>query len=110
MDIQWDEVLKAFANHMQENIEQQRICFRYGGEELAESVRIKLALLDTSCGRPVTMSAGITTFTTNIKKANQIITIANQIITIANQALYKVKQSGRNCICVVEELSGELIK
>ncbi|MFJ6210417.1 GGDEF domain-containing protein [Lysinibacillus sp. NPDC092081] len=108
-----DEVLKAFAIHMQENIGQQGMCFRYGGEEfmvilpsstidvaldLAENVRIKQALLDTECGRPVTMSAGITAFTANIKTANQI-------ITIADQALYKAKQSGRNCICVVEELS-----
>ncbi|GAB0169992.1 GGDEF domain-containing protein [Lysinibacillus sp. CTST325] len=113
-----DEVLKAFANHMQKNIEQQGMCFRYGGEEfmvilpsttidvaleLAENVRIKQALLDTACGRPVTMSAGITAFTANIKTANQI-------ITMADKALYKAKQSGKNCICVVEELSGELIK
>ncbi|MFT9820373.1 GGDEF domain-containing protein [Lysinibacillus sp. NPDC056185] len=113
-----DEVLKAFANHMQKAIEQQGMCFRYGGEEfmvilpsttidvaleLAENVRIKQALLDTACGRPVTMSAGITAFTANIKTANQI-------ITMADKALYKAKQSGKNCICVVEELSGELIK
>lgn len=113
-----DEVLRAFANHLQENIEQQGMCFRYGGEEfmvilpsttidealgLAENVRIKQALLDTACGKPVTMSAGITAFTANIKTANQI-------ITIADQALYKAKQSGKNCICVVEESSGELIK
>lgn len=113
-----DEVLKAFAGHMQENIEKQGMCFRYGGEEflvilpsttidvaleIAENLRIKQAMLDTACGRPVTMSAGITSFTANIKTANQI-------ITIADQALYKAKQSGRNCICVVEELSEKTIK
>ncbi|KMY30860.1 signaling membrane protein [Lysinibacillus xylanilyticus] len=113
-----DEVLKAFASHMQENIEKQGMCFRYGGEEfmvilpsttidvaieLAENLRIKQAMLDTACERPVTMSAGITSFTANIKTANQI-------ITIADQALYKAKQSGRNCICVFEELSEKIIK
>lgn len=113
-----DEVLKAFAGHMQENIERQGMCFRYGGEEflvilpsttidvaleVADNLRIKQAMLDTACGRPVTMSAGITSFTANIKTANQI-------ITIADQALYKAKQSGRNCICVVEELSEKIVK
>ncbi|MGE7691644.1 diguanylate cyclase [Lysinibacillus sp. NPDC097214] len=113
-----DEVLKAFANHMQENIEQQGLCFRYGGEEfmvilpwttidealaLAENLRIKQAMLDTVDGRHVTMSAGITAFTANIKTANQI-------IKIADQALYKAKQSGRNCVCVVGELSERIIK
>lgn len=113
-----DEVLKAFASHMQENIGKQGMCFRYGGEEfmvilpsttidvaieLAENLRIKQAMLDTACERPVTMSAGITSFTTNIKTANQI-------IAIADQALYKAKQSGRNCICVIEELSEKIIK
>ncbi|MGE7947476.1 diguanylate cyclase domain-containing protein [Lysinibacillus sp. NPDC093688] len=113
-----DEVLKAFANHMQGNIEQQGLCFRYGGEEfmvilpsttidealaLAENLRIKQAMLDTVDGRHVTMSAGITAFTANIKTANQI-------ITIADRALYKAKQSGRNCICVVGELSERIIK
>jgi diguanylate cyclase (GGDEF)-like protein len=108
-----DEVLKAFASHMQESIEKQGMCFRYGGEEfmvilpsttidvaieLAENLRIKQAMLDTVCEKPVTMSAGITSFTANIKTANQI-------IAIADQALYKAKQSGRNCICVFEELS-----
>lgn len=105
-----DEVLKAFANHMQENIEQHGLCFRYGGEEfmmilpsmtidaalaLAENLRVKQAMLDATCGRPVTMSAGITAFTANIKTANQI-------ITITDRALYKAKQSGKNRICVAE--------
>lgn len=113
-----DEVLKAFASHMQERIEKHGMCFRYGGEEfmvilpsatidvaleLAENLRIKQAMIDTVCGRPVTMSAGITALTANIKTANQI-------ITIADQALYKAKQSGRNCICVVGELSEKIIR
>lgn len=113
-----DEVLKSFANHMQNNIGKQGMCFRYGGEEfmiilpsatvdiaieIAENLRIKQALLDTACGRPVTLSAGITTFTTNIMNPNQL-------ISIADQALYKAKQSGRNCTCVVDELSEKIIK
>jgi len=113
-----DEVLKSFANHMQNNIGKQGMCFRYGGEEfmivlpsatvdiaieVAENLRIKQALLDTACGRPVTLSAGITAFTANIKTPNQL-------ISIADQALYKAKQSGRNCTCVVDELSEKIIK
>jgi len=113
-----DEVLKSFANHMQNNIGKQGMCFRYGGEEfmivlpsatvdiaieVAENLRIKQALQDTACGRPVTLSAGITAFTANIKTPNQL-------ISIADQALYKAKQSGRNCTCVVDELSEKIIK
>ncbi|WP_249662347.1 GGDEF domain-containing protein, partial [Lysinibacillus fusiformis] len=77
-----DEVLKAFAINMQNSVGDQGFWFRYGGEEfmvilpsmniddavqLAESLRIKQALQETACRRPVTMSAGITAFTPNIQ-------------------------------------------
>ncbi len=113
-----DEVLKAFAHHMQLNMEEQGMCFRYGGEEfmiilpsrsideaveLAESLRVKQALQETACGRPVTMSAGITAFTPNVQSPNQL-------IEIADHALYKAKQSGRNCLCVVRNMRQMIIK
>jgi len=105
-----DEVLKAFANKMKESVHRQGSCFRYGGEEflvvlpytaiedavkLAEELRLKQALAENSIGRPVTLSAGITVFTSFIRDPNQL-------IAIADQALYEAKQSGRNCIRVVE--------
>ncbi|MBD8519314.1 GGDEF domain-containing protein [Lysinibacillus fusiformis] len=113
-----DEVLKAFAHHMQLSIEEQGMCFRYGGEEfmiilpsrsideaveLAERLRVKQALQETACGRPVTMSAGITAFTPNVQSPNQL-------IEIADHALYKAKQSGRNCLCVVRNMRQMIIK
>ncbi|QSB12082.1 GGDEF domain-containing protein [Lysinibacillus sp. FSL K6-0075] len=113
-----DEVLKAFANHMQSSIKDPGLCFRYGGEEfmvilpsmnidaavqLAENLRIKQALQETVCGRPVTMSAGITAFTPNVQSPNQL-------IEIADHALYKAKQSGRNCLCVVRNMRQMIIK
>jgi len=113
-----DEVLKAFANHMQNSMEEQSTCFRYGGEEfmiilplrsideaveLAENLRVKQALQETACGRPVTMSAGITAFTPNVQSPNQL-------IEIADHALYKAKQSGRNCLCVVRNMRQMIIK
>lgn len=113
-----DEVLKAFANNMQSIVDEQGLCFRYGGEEfmvilpsrniddaiqLAESLRIKQAIQETACGRPVTMSAGITAFTPNIQSPNQL-------IEIADHALYKAKQSGRNCLCVVRNMRQMIIK
>ncbi|AMO31278.1 GGDEF domain-containing protein [Lysinibacillus sp. RSDA_15] len=113
-----DEVLKAFAHHMQLNMGEQGMCFRYGGEEfmiilpsrsideaveLAESLRVKQALQETACGRPVTMSAGITAFTPNVQSPNQL-------IEIADHALYKAKQSGRNCLCVVRNMRQMIIK
>lgn len=94
------------------------MCFRYGGEEfmvilpsmnidaavqLAENLRIKQALQETACGRPVTMSAGITAFTPNVQSPNQL-------IEIADHALYKAKQSGRNCLCVVRNMRQMIIK
>lgn len=105
-----DEVLKAFANKMKESVHRQGSCFRYGGEEflvvlphtaiedavkLAEELRLKQALAENPIGRPVTLSAGITVFTSFIRDPNQL-------IAIADQALYEAKQSGRNCIRVVE--------
>ncbi|WP_431811557.1 GGDEF domain-containing protein [Lysinibacillus sp. FW12] len=113
-----DEVLKAFANNMQNIVDEQGLCFRYGGEEfmvilpsrnidaaiqLAERLRIKQAIQETACGRPVTMSAGITAFTLNIQSPNQL-------IEIADHALYKAKQSGRNCLCVVRNMRQMIIK
>lgn len=113
-----DEVLKAFANTMQNIVDEQGLCFRYGGEEfmvilpsrnidaaiqLAERLRIKQAIQETACGRPVTMSAGITAFTLNIQSPNQL-------IEIADHALYKAKQSGRNCLCVVRNMRQMIIK
>lgn len=105
-----DEVLKAFANKMKESVQQQGSCFRYGGEEflvvlpytsiedavkLAEELRFKQALADNPSGQPVTLSAGITVYTSFIREPNQL-------IAIADQALYEAKQSGRNCIRIVE--------
>lgn len=113
-----DEVLKAFANYMQSSVDEQGLCFRYGGEEfmvilpskniddaiqLAENLRVKQAIQETACGRPVTMSAGITAFTPNIQSPNQL-------IEIADHALYKAKQSGRNCLCVVRNMRQMIIK
>jgi len=103
---------------MQLNIEEQGMCFRYGGEEfmiilpsrsideaveLAERLRVKQALQETACGRPVTMSAGNTAFTPNVQSPNQL-------IEIADHALYKAKQSGRNCLCVVRNMRQMIIK
>ncbi|WP_283778707.1 diguanylate cyclase domain-containing protein, partial [Lysinibacillus sp. D4A3_S15] len=42
-------------------------------------------------GRPVATSLGITAFT-------PIVQSPNQLIEIAHHALYKAKQSGRNCL------------
>ncbi|WP_107924528.1 GGDEF domain-containing protein [Lysinibacillus parviboronicapiens] len=112
-----DEVLKAFAKIMQESVNQHGVCFRYGGEEfmiilpsttieeaveVAENLRVKQALAENLFGHPVTLSAGITAFSTAIKTPKQL-------IAIADQALYEAKKSGRNCICVVEEFSGATI-
>lgn len=108
-----DEVLKAFAHKMKESVHEQGTCFRYGGEEfmvilphtaiedavtLAEDLRIKQASADNPSGRPVTLSAGVTVFTSTFSSPNQL-------IAIADQALYEAKQSGRNCIRIVEDLS-----
>ncbi|MFJ7668691.1 GGDEF domain-containing protein [Lysinibacillus sp. NPDC097195] len=105
-----DEVLKAFAIQMEEIVQRQGSCFRYGGEEflvvlphtaiddaikVAEELRLKQAFAENPSGRPVTLSAGITVFTSYISDPNQL-------IAIADQALYEAKQSGRNCIRVVD--------
>lgn len=96
-----DEVLKAFAKIMQESVNQHGVCFRYGGEEfmiilpsttieeaveVAENLRVKQALAENLFGHPVTLSAGITAFSTAIKTPKQL-------IAIADQALYEAKKN-----------------
>jgi len=49
------------------------------------------------------MSAGITAFTPNVQSPNQL-------IEIADHALYKAKQSGRNCLCVVSNMRQMIVK
>ena len=94
-----DEVLKAFAITMQSSVGERGYALDLAAKEfmvilpsmniedavqLAESLRIKQALQETVCGRPVTMSAGITAFTPNVQSPNQL-------IEIADHALYKAK-------------------
>lgn len=111
-----DEVLKDVAKNMLEEVSEKDICCRYGGEEflillpystidnalaVAERLRVKQAFSENLCGRPVTLSAGIATYPTMAKTPNQL-------IEIADKALYKAKKTGRNCIQVAGDFSGNV--
>lgn len=100
-----DEVLKVFAKNMQEVVDKNGLCSRYGGEEflillpyvtlekaleIVGALRAKQAFTNNLSGCPVTFSAGVTV-------CSEMSKTPEQLINIADNALYKAKQAGRNC-------------
>lgn len=112
-----DEVLRALANSLQENLRSSDILARYGGEEFVcllvinhkddikkifEKIRKNIESLEVNAmGKIVkfTISIGVTT------NLNQNL---NQMLNAADQALYEAKSTGRNKVCYdqsVEEIN-----
>lgn len=102
-----DEVLKFLAEQMKRVTRETDICCRYGGEEftiilpntdkqqaynIAERLRIIMETTDSPCGRPVTLSAGISSYP-NAKDTREL-------IECADKAMYKAKNSGRNQVVI----------
>lgn len=98
-----DEVLKFLAEQMKNVTRKTDICCRYGGEEftivlpnttkqqaliVAEKLRELMETTDSPCGRPVTLSGGISSY----PEAKD----AKELIELADAALYQAKNSGRN--------------
>jgi diguanylate cyclase (GGDEF)-like protein len=105
-----DALLKCVAQQVQENIRESDLACRFGGEELvlilsecdihsaeerAEKIRIAIAALNVHHGGrtlgTATASFGVAVFPDNGRDANVL-------IHAADQALYRAKQTGRNCI------------
>lgn len=102
-----DEVLKFLAEQMKRVTRETDFCCRYGGEEftiilpktdmekaytIAERLRIIMETTDSPCGRPVTLSAGISSYP-NTKDAREL-------MECADKAMYKAKNSGRNQVVI----------
>lgn len=102
-----DEVLKFLAEQMKSVTRSSDFCCRYGGEEftiilphatkqqaftIAERLRKIMEETDSPCGRPVTMSAGISSY----PKAKD----AKELIENADEAMYEAKNSGRNKVII----------
>lgn len=104
-----DEVLKAFAKKMQENLRTSDVVARYGGEEfvailhiensdeaymIAERLRLAVQAMDFRYGMKITASTGIT--------RSRIGDSVESILERADTYLYQAKQTGRNKV-VMEE-------
>ncbi len=102
-----DAVLRAVACTAETTIRRSDLLFRYGGEEfvvlashtneagarlLAERIRSNIAKLETIGGRTtqVTVSVGVSTFDAN--------DTLQAFFDRADHALYRAKDSGRNCV------------
>ncbi|TAE56213.1 MAG: diguanylate cyclase [Nostocales cyanobacterium] len=108
-----DLVLKLFAKNLQDNINNEVIAYRLGGEEfvivlpkvnletayqIAEEIRIKFQLLNIKFedkNISATVSGGIAMFPEH--GINE-----DELLQVADQALYKAKAAGRNCIKLPE--------
>ncbi|TXK79646.1 GGDEF domain-containing protein [Paenibacillus sp. N3.4] len=105
-----DEVLKHFANIMTATVRPSDVCCRFGGEEfiallphraaeeaylVAERIRHLLETNVNCIGNPITVSLGISHFSTHADSAEEL-------IHLADQALYKAKTSGRNQTIIAE--------
>lgn len=114
-----DEVLRDTARVLRQQVGQLRnsdrpLLARYGGEEIAlilpaigvngacriaESLRAALeAHVFTHAGKtiPVTASFGVSTAPLHARSTNDL-------LAAADSALYRAKQSGRNCVCLPED-------
>lgn len=98
-----DEILKAIANCIKENVRNEDIVARYGGEEIiivlkdiskeksqiiGNRIRSEIEKLYI-CGINVTVSIGISTF--SLDSYNK-----DNLITIADKRLYEAKDLGKN--------------
>ncbi len=119
-----DQVLRAVAQCIKNNLREGDEAFRYGGEEivvllplqqiegtLASANRVCQAVADmnithekSSYGR-VTISIGATACTCESLHANW-----KEVLEEADQALYQAKESGRNQVCVYTPQDLELIE
>ena len=108
-----DEVLKALSELLRNNIRSLDVACRWGGEEfvimlpgtplenaqmVAQKIRLAIETHDFILGEknihhPVTVSIGAT-----IMRRNESL---DELIERADQGLYKAKESGRNCVCVM---------
>ncbi|MGZ9236007.1 MAG: GGDEF domain-containing protein, partial [Anaerolineales bacterium] len=111
-----DLVLEKVARRLGAQLRKVDILGRYGGEEfalllpetsgtgarvVAERLRgcITAEPIETSQGSlNVTISLGLAALTVNTMTLEDL-------LRRADQALYKAKESGRNCVCVYDELS-----
>ena len=110
-----DAVLRAVGQYLLSLARAEDIPSRYGGEEFvllmahastaivqerAEKLRLGVQELRIECDRrsigPVTISAGIATFSDRTEDGQAV-------LRLADAALYRAKQAGRNCVVAAEE-------
>lgn len=119
-----DEVLFAVAQTLHSNLAKKDLVFRYGGEEfciILSDVNTQNAykIADRLCKRIaslklinkgvesglVTISVGLSTVTTSENQYR-----INDLIKQADKALYNAKNSGRNCVCIYNNVEAEVLE
>jgi len=109
-----DEALRQAARSARAVSEGKGELYRYGGEEfvlllanhslkeaaaVAERIRVSIEALDVPhVNRSVTASLGVATFP-------EVTSEAKEILKYADTALYRSKESGRNCVTCAEKIS-----
>lgn len=110
-----DEVLRSLALLVKAAMRTSDFVVRYGGEEFvvilpmtelagckvfAERLRRRVEDMKIVFGNimiRITISIGVTTCEAEMVSINK-----SQMITAADTALYRAKQNGRNCVCMIE--------
>ena len=100
-----DVVLSTFANVLTANLPSGALAGRYGGEEfmvvvpgadeaagVALAQRVRAALRNAPPANALTVCAGVASGGVGVARMNDL-------IVAADRALYRAKQSGRDCVC-----------
>lgn len=116
--VRGDEVLRTVARVLQENIRGSDLAARYGGEEfavilvgagteqaqrVAERIRRCIAHFTFHGNSSITVSIGVASLDLDAETAEVPQSFAHR----ADLALYRAKQTGRDCVCVYGECTGE---
>ncbi|BCB05616.1 diguanylate cyclase [Bacillus sp. KH172YL63] len=111
-----DQVLKSFASLLKEETRVQDIVFRYGGEEfiilfpntpLKDAYGYLNALRESFSHQVFTEDESFTcTFSAGLTEISDVNKPFEDWLKVADTALYEAKNSGRNCVKIDSNISG----